>query len=112
MKLTDLVIDPHSLGGEFLLVDVLPAYEYTNGQRTEKIVGYRYTIVLPERRFEKINVRIDGGKCMDKPKDFSHVEFQRQVYLLVPGPAPGRRTGQGHPSGARQALTDRWDRWG
>lgn len=53
MKITDLVIDPHSLGSEFLLVDVLPAYEYTNGQRTEKIVGYRYTIVLPERRFEK-----------------------------------------------------------
>ncbi|MCI5499242.1 MAG: hypothetical protein MR419_06940 [Clostridiales bacterium] len=100
MKLTDLVIDPHSLGGEFLLVDVLPAYEYTNGQRTEKIVGYRYTIVLPERRFEKINVRIDGGKCMDKPKDFSHVEFQNLevfIYWSQGQPQVGARAKGIHP---------------
>lgn len=100
MKLSDLIIDPHSLGREFLLVDVLPAYEYANGQRTEKIVGYRYTVVLPERRFEKINVRVDGGKRMDKPKDFARVEFQNLevfIYWSQGQPQVGARAKGIHP---------------
>ena len=39
MKITDLVIDPQSLGSKLWLVDVSPAYEYQNNRRTDTITG-------------------------------------------------------------------------
>ena len=37
MKITDLIIDPKSLGEKLWLVEVTPAYEYRNNQRTENV---------------------------------------------------------------------------
>ena len=75
MKVTDLIIDPKSLGEKVWLVDVIPAYEYKNGQRTDSITGYRYSIALPEKGLEKINVRIDGKKLMEAPEGYAEVKF-------------------------------------
>ena len=58
LKITDLIIDPRSLGSKLWLVEVLPAYEYDKEKKpTDKILGYRYSIALPEHGLEKINVR-------------------------------------------------------
>ena len=65
MKITDLIIDPRSLGNKLWLVDVTPAYEYQNNKRTDTVLGYRYAVALPEKGLDKINVRIDGDKLMD-----------------------------------------------
>lgn len=75
MKLTDLIIDPSSLGSKLWLVGVTPAYEYKDGRRTENIVGYRYSVALPERNLEKINVKIDGKQLMEAPDGFEDVVF-------------------------------------
>lgn len=40
MKLSDLIIDPASLGKHFWLVDVIPSYAYQNGQRTDTVTCY------------------------------------------------------------------------
>ena len=58
LKITDLRIDPKSLGSNFLLADISPAYEYQNGERTNKLQGYRYTVVLLEHQYEKIGVKV------------------------------------------------------
>ncbi len=55
MKLTDLIIDPMSLGSKLWLVDVAPCYEYQNKMRTQNVLGYRYTIALPEKGLDKIS---------------------------------------------------------
>ena len=47
MKITDLIIDPRSLGSKFWLVDVSPAYEYRDNRRTDTVTGYRYAVALP-----------------------------------------------------------------
>ena len=47
MKITDLIIDPRSLGSKLWLVEVSPAYEYKDNRRTDSITGYRYSIALP-----------------------------------------------------------------
>ena len=66
MKITDLIIDPKSLGSKLWLVEVSPAYEYQNNRRTDTVLGYRYTVALPEKCLEKVNVRIDGAQiCYD-----------------------------------------------
>ena len=67
MKITDLVISPASLGNKLWLVDVTEAYEYKDNKRTDTVTGFRYAVALPERGLEKINIKIDGKKLMEKP---------------------------------------------
>jgi len=83
MKITDLVIAPSSLGGKFWLTDVIPSYEYKDNRRTETVTGYRYSVCLPERGLEKINVRIDGKKLLDAPENgYIDVRFDGlEVYI-------------------------------
>lgn len=89
MKITDLTIDPRSLGEKLWLVDVLPAYAYKNGERTDSVTGYRYSIAMPERRMEKINVRIDGKQLMDAPEDYVEVKFTGlEIFLYFSGGQP------------------------
>jgi len=75
MKITDLVISPDSLGNKLWLVDIAPAYEYKDNRRTDTVTGYRYTVAMPERNLEKINVRIDGKQQLEKPEGFVEVVF-------------------------------------
>ena len=75
LKITDLEVKSQSLGNKFWLVEVSPAYEYQNNRRTDTILGYRYTVALPEKGLEKINVRIDGDKLMDSPDGYVEVRF-------------------------------------
>jgi hypothetical protein len=74
LRITDIIIDPRTLGGKLWLVDVQPAYSYVNGHRTDTITGYRYTVALPEKGLEKIAVRIDGTQKMEAPNGF-HLEL-------------------------------------
>lgn len=75
MKITDLIIDPKSLGEKQWLVNVAPAYEYKDGKRTDTILGYRYSIALPEKGLDKIDVRIDGRQQLDAPDGYAEVRF-------------------------------------
>ena len=82
MKITDLMIDPRSLGDRLWLVGVSPAYEYQNDRRTDTVIGYRYTVVMPEKGLEKINVRIDGKRQMETPDSYVEVCFDDlEIYL-------------------------------
>lgn len=94
MRLSDLTIDPRSLGEKLWLVDVTPAYEYKEGVRTDNISGYRYAVALPERGLEKINVRIDGRRQLEPPEGFVEVRFNNLelfVYLRNGQPQVGAR---------------------
>jgi len=75
MKLTDLIIDNRSIGTKFWLVDVMPCYEYKDGKRTDTISGYRYAVALPEKGLDKIGIKIDGQKLMEKPESYIEVRF-------------------------------------
>lgn len=75
MKITDLMIDPKSLGSKLWLVDVAPSYEYKDGHRTDNITGYRYSVALPERGLDKIDVHIDGAQQLEPPDGYAAVQF-------------------------------------
>ena len=77
LNIRDLRIDPASLGRKMLLVDVMPAYEYKDGKRTETVTGYRYVVCLAEHRLEKLSIVQRGesivqchyiGLCCNKCK--------------------------------------------
>ena len=44
-------------------------------QQADRYLGYRYTVALPEKGLDKINVRIDGDKLMDAPDGYAEVRF-------------------------------------
>ena len=76
LNIRDLKIDNASLGRKMLLVEVVPAYEYKDKQRTDTITGYRYVVCLVDHHLEKLNVRIDGPQLMEQPDGFVEVEFE------------------------------------
>lgn len=75
LNIRNLRIDPASLGKEMLLVDIAPRYEYREGRRTDNLTGYSYVVALPAHGLEKISVRIDGKRLMEKPEGYVEVTF-------------------------------------
>lgn len=76
MELSDLRIDPASLGKNLMLTDIGPVYRYENNKRTEDIIGYRYTVACPRLGLEKVGVKVAGNQRVTKPDDtFPVVEF-------------------------------------
>ena len=82
MKLNDLIINKKSLGNRLWLVAVAPAYEYQNNKRTDTILGYRYTVALPDKGLDKVDVRIEGQQQMEAPNGYEEVIFDNlEVFL-------------------------------
>lgn len=84
MKINEVVIDAYKTMGEKLfLVDVSPAYEYKNNQRTENVAGYKYEVAMFQNGLDKINVKIAGKKLLDPPTTgFAEVTFEGlDVYI-------------------------------
>ena len=75
LNIRDLKIDNASLGDKMLLVEVVPAYEYKDKQRTDTVTGYRYVVCLVAHHLEKLTVRIDGPQRMEQPDGFREVVF-------------------------------------
>ena len=76
LNLTDVVIDAgKTLGGKIILTDIKPVFLYNGGQKTDTCIGYKYFVVLPERRFEKIGVKVDGDLMIDESEGSIEVVF-------------------------------------
>ena len=74
LNLSELIIDPRSVGKKLFLVAVKPVYDYREGHRiSDEPVGYKYEIALPEKHMEKLSVRIDGDCQMGEPESFQEV---------------------------------------
>lgn len=66
MEIPNLVIDVASSVGEILiLVAVKPSYAYINGTKTDQLEGFRYDLVLPERSYDKLSVKIAGEQKLE-----------------------------------------------
>ena len=68
MEIKNLVIDANrSVGKNLVLVDVAPIKSYIDGRRTDEVSGYRYTVAMPDKAFDKLVVKIDGELRIDNP---------------------------------------------
>lgn len=82
MNISDLIIDPKSLGNKLWLVDILPVYVYENNKRTENISGYRYIVAMPEKNLDKIGIKIEGKQQVEKPEGYAEITFQNlEVFI-------------------------------
>ncbi len=65
MKLTDLKIDVQNTCGEkYACVGYKPVFDYVNGEKTNTIIGTNYEIVLLERSYEHLNVKVLGENTL------------------------------------------------
>lgn len=77
MNILNIIVDVEkTLGTTMLLTDVRPAYKYDSGKRLNDIEGYRYEIVLVDRKYDKIAVKIAGSCKFNLPLESPvRVEF-------------------------------------
>lgn len=62
IRVNDL-LDLNKLGKQFMLVEPPQAYtKFVDGKNTGEIEGYKYSIVLPDFLFEKIEVKVEQDK--------------------------------------------------
>lgn len=67
VKISGLHVDVEDFGREMLVTEVLPYYIYENGNRTDKVEGYKYETVFPRHGFEKLDVKVPGEKRFEVP---------------------------------------------
>ena len=95
LKLSDLVISTESLGNRLWMTDIVAAYAYRNNVKTDEVVGYKYVVTLPDKGFEKISVKIDGKKQLEKPEsgyiEVIFTELELFVYMMNNQPQIGGR---------------------
>jgi hypothetical protein len=75
IKVTDLRIDPRSIGQELYLIEVTPVNAWKNGEKMNEIIGYKYVVASKEHGLKKIAVKIEGRKQLETHEDFPSVEF-------------------------------------
>ncbi len=65
MKPTDVILDSkqitNSATASALLLEVRKGMTYEDGHATDKIDHYKYDVVLPENKYDKITVKIKGN---------------------------------------------------
>lgn len=70
MKITDLKFDLGQFGKRMNLTGVEPYYNYEAGKKTDKIEGYKYNVVLLDKEYEKISVKIAGNRLLEEQEKY------------------------------------------
>lgn len=70
MKITDLKLEIGQFGKRMNLTSVEPYYIYEAGKKTDKIGGYKYNVVLLDKNYEKISVKIAGNKLIEEQEKY------------------------------------------
>lgn len=67
LNLSELIIDPRSVGKKLFLVAVKPVYEYREGHRiSDEPIGFKYEIALPEKHMENTIVYFSNSEVCEK----------------------------------------------
>ena len=67
LNLNDLVVDASATtGNKFIIKKITPYSDWTDGHRVDGVAGYAYSVVLPERKYEDITIRVPGERTVDE----------------------------------------------
>ena len=106
MQINDLVISTkETVGDEFVLVSIKPAYEYVDGRRTEEFSAYKYSVVCVKAGYEKIAVRVEGDKKLSDDAIDQNVIFENLE--LKPYIVNGRFGLSAKATGIKKATTSK-----
>lgn len=65
-----------TIGGDILFLDAKNLYDYVDGKKTNKVIGTNVYVVLLDRNFEKINVKLIGIDLSELEKINSNDKIQ------------------------------------
>jgi len=84
LRVNDLVIDSErTFKNNFMLADISRSYKYVDGKKGDPD-GYRYTVVLPELKLERLPVKIENQlPLIDIEKETIPVGVQVKFTNLV-----------------------------
>ncbi len=62
MKITELKItkDQVSGNGPLILVEIREVYDYEGGEKTNRLLGYKYQVIAPMRKYESAFVKVES----------------------------------------------------
>lgn len=65
-----------------ILIGMRPWIEYVNGEKTDKVLGTQYEVVLPKNGYEKLSVKVPGSPILteEEIKDADSV-----IHIGFPG---------------------------
>ena len=55
-------------GDEFILTEVTPVYNFVDGKRVGDPIATNFTLILPQKRFDTLKVRIEGNTDVATPE--------------------------------------------
>lgn len=89
MKLTNelfkrVIVSLETLGNDTRLCDVRPYYEYIDGNKTDKILGYAYVIICPGLLYSKVDVKIPGSQLLTSDSYGHIVQFANMHVSIYP----------------------------
>ena len=66
MKKNEIVLTDEQIFGTktVILTDQSEQFEYINGEKTEKLIGIRVSVVSPMRNFQTFNVKVEVARLM------------------------------------------------
>lgn len=66
MTIAQWVIDiKATIGDRYLITGIRPRYEYSDGKRTDKVIGFVYSCVCQAKNYEAIAVFVPGACAID-----------------------------------------------
>ena len=96
MKLTNssvklVSVSPATLGERLRLCGVRPYYEYNNGNRTDTILGYTYTVTCSGFFGERLDVKIPGKQLLGEEAYDHLAKFTNLKLGIYPTYVKGQR---------------------
>ena len=78
VALNGLLVNNRCLGNEMWLTKVSPYNTYEDNKKTDRIAGYKYTVILPAKHFRSLDVKIESTEPLVRipaNADYAPVEF-------------------------------------
>lgn len=76
-----LILQCFTMGGRMILTDVRQAYEYKNGERTNKLIGLKVTVAMEKNGYETLTVTVSDPEdrlsaLLEKSESPIYVDFE------------------------------------
>lgn len=84
LDVRDLVIDVReTIGDDLILAEVRDVFEYQDGVRTDTVIGQAYTVLLPQRGYATLTVKVLGARKLDVDPASGNMIRVRFVGLVI-----------------------------
>lgn len=86
-----VIVSPVTLGERLRLCGIRPYNEYIDGNRTDTVLGYTYTVTCSGFQGERLDVKIPGKQLLDEDAYDHLVKFANIQLGIYPSFVKGQR---------------------